>query len=102
MAITKELIVEKIEVVGTWNIQVATDTIIKEDGTEISRSRHRHVLQPFLSVKSSDNKWTHTPIDMTKSLNGGAEATEVQAIANAVWTATVKADYKTWAESQGV
>ena len=29
MAITKELIVEKIEVVGTWNIQVATDTIIK-------------------------------------------------------------------------
>ena len=38
---------------------------------------------------------------MTKSLNGGAEATEVQAIANAVWTDTVKADYKTWAESQG-
>ena len=36
-----------------------------------------------------------------KSLNGGAEATEVQAIANAVYD-TVKADYKTWAESQGV
>ena len=94
MAITKELIVEKIEVVGTWNIQVATDTIIKEDGTEISRSRHRHVLQPFLSVKSSDNKWTHTDTDISK------EASEVQAVANAVWTDTVKANYKTFVESQ--
>tara|TARA_R110002050_G_C8743571_1_gene498320 strand:+ start:633 stop:767 length:135 start_codon:yes stop_codon:yes gene_type:complete len=44
MAITKEAVIEKIEVVRSWNIQVATDTVIKEDGTEISRSRHRHVL----------------------------------------------------------
>ena len=100
MSITKETKITKIEVVGGWNIQVATDTIIKEDGTEISRSRHRHVLQPFLSVKSSDNKWTHTPIDMTKSLNGGAEATEVQAIANAVWTDDVKKAYKASVEAQ--
>jgi hypothetical protein len=102
MAITKEAVIEKIEVVGSWNVQVATDTVIKENGTEISRSRNRHVLQPFLSSKDSDNNWTHTAIDMTKSLNGGAEATEVQAIANAVWTDAVKASYKEWAESQGV
>ena len=35
MAITKELIPEKIEVVGVWNIQVATDTVIKEDGDKV-------------------------------------------------------------------
>jgi hypothetical protein len=46
MAITKEIEIAKIEVVGKWNVQVATDTVIKEDGTEISRSRHRHVLKP--------------------------------------------------------
>ena len=80
MAITKETEVSKIEVVGGWNVQVRTDTVIKEDGTEISRSRHRHVLTP--------------DSDMSK------ETTEVQAIANAVWTDTVKANYKTWKESQ--
>lgn len=96
MSITKELIVEKIEIVGTWNIQVATDTVIKEDGTEISRSRHRHVLQPFSSSKDSDDKWTHTDTDIS------SEATEVQAICNAVWTDTVKANYKTFVESQEV
>ena len=47
MAITKEANVSKIEVVGGWNIQVRTDTIIKEDGTEISRSIHRHILVPY-------------------------------------------------------
>jgi hypothetical protein len=94
MAITKEEVIEKIEVVGSWNVQVATDTVIKEDGTEISRSRHRHVLVPFSSTKDSDDKWTHTDTDISK------EATEVQAVANAVWTDTVKANYKTFIESQ--
>jgi len=96
MAITKDLVAEKIEVVGTWNVQVAIDTVIKEDGTEISRSRHRHVLQPCTSTKDSDDKWTHTDTDIS------SEATEVQAVANAVWTDTVKANYKTFVESQEV
>ena len=96
MAITKEIAIGKIEVVNGWNIQVATDTVIKEDGTEISRSRHRHVLQPCSSSKDSDDKWTHTDTDIS------AEATEVQAVANAVWTDTVKANYKTFVESQGI
>ena len=95
MAITKEIVVEKIEVVGSWNVQVATDTVIKEDGTEISRSRHRHVLQPCTSSKGEDGKWTHTDTDIS------AEATEVQAVANAVWTDTVKANYKTFRENGG-
>tara|TARA_X000000950_G_scaffold114009_1_gene143423 strand:- start:1848 stop:2168 length:321 start_codon:yes stop_codon:yes gene_type:complete len=96
MAITKEAVIEKIEVVGSWNVQVATDTVIKEDGTEISRSRHRHVLQPCSSSKDSDDKWTHTDTDIS------GEASEVQAVANAVWTDTVKANYKTFVESQEV
>ena len=94
MAITKEAVVEKIEVVGGWNVQVATDTVIKEDGTEISRSRHRHVLQPCTSSIDSDNKWTHTDTDISK------EASEVQAVANAVWTDNVKTAYKSWIESR--
>ena len=82
MAITKESSIAKIEVVGSWNVQVATDTVIKEDGTEISRSRHRHVLNPDSNISK--------------------EANEVQAVANAVWTDDIKAKYKTWKESQEV
>tara|TARA_R100000654_G_scaffold33090_1_gene58183 strand:- start:148 stop:414 length:267 start_codon:yes stop_codon:yes gene_type:complete len=47
MAITKEIVQDRIEVVGEFkNIQVRTATIIKEDGVEISRSFHRHVVTP--------------------------------------------------------
>ncbi len=95
MAITKEVIVEKIEVVGSWNIQIAQDTVITEDNSEIGRSRHRHVLQPCSSSKDGDT-WTHTDTDIS------SEATEVQAVCNAVWTDTVKANYKTFVESQEV
>jgi len=96
MAITKTIEIPKIEVVNQWHVQVATDTVIKEDGTEISRSRHRHVLQPFTSSKDADGKWTHTDTDIS------AENASVQAIANAAWTDTVKANYKTFVESQGI
>ena len=96
MAITKENEITKIEVVGSWNIQIAQDTVITEDNTEIGRSRHRHVLAPFTSSKDADDKWTHTDTDIS------SEATEVQAVANAVWTDTVKANYKTFVENQEV
>ena len=47
MAITKEIVQDKIEVVGEFkHIQVRTATVIKEDGVEISRSFHRHVVAP--------------------------------------------------------
>ena len=94
MAIKEETVVEKIEVVGGWNVQVATDTVIKEDGTEISRSRHRHVLTPFASSKDADDKWTHTATDIS------GEDSAVQAIATAAWTDTVKNNYKTFVEAQ--
>ena len=97
MALTKTTEIVKIEVVGDWNIQVATDTIIKEDGKEISRSRHRHSLAPFASSYDTIvKKWTHTTTDISN------EATNVQAIANAIWTDDIKNAYKTSTESQGL
>jgi len=72
MAITKETEIAKIEVVGEHKaVQVRTDTVIKEDDAEISRSTHRHVLHPDMDISD--------------------ENAEVQAIANAVWTDAVKA-----------
>ena len=92
MAITKETVIQKIEVVGDYkHIQVATDTVIKEDGTEISRSRHRNTLTPCSSTLDGST-WTHTDTDIT------SENTEVQAVANVVWTDTIKANYKTFVE----
>ena len=86
MAITKEVVEDKIEIVGEHkNIQVRTATIIKEDGIEISRSFHRKVLECVSSSYDSENdSWTHTDTDVS------GESTEVQAICNAVWTTTVK------------
>jgi len=85
MTITKEIEIAKIEVVGEYKaVQVATDTVIKEDGTEISRSRHRHVLQCG-TLNDSDAL-------VDKDISG--EETEVQAVANAVWTDAVKTAWK--------
>ena len=84
MAITKEIVEDKIEIVGEYkNIQVRTATVIKEDGEELTRSFHRKVLE---CVESSHDgsSWTHTDTDIT------GESAEVQAICNAVWTTTVK------------
>ena len=49
MALEKTTIEDKIEVVdaGDWKmVQVRTATIISEDGTELNRSFHRHVVSP--------------------------------------------------------
>ena len=84
MAITKEVIEDKIEIVGEHkNIQIRTATIIKEDGTEISRSFHRKVLE-CVSSSYDGSSWTHTDTDLS------GESSEVQGIASAVWTTTVK------------
>ena len=84
MAITKTLENDKIEVVNKWNIQVRTATVIKEDGVELTRSFHRHVLTPG-TLDASDN---------LVDTNISGEDADVQAICNAAWTTQVKADYK--------
>ncbi|QDP51573.1 MAG: hypothetical protein Unbinned2026contig1000_28 [Prokaryotic dsDNA virus sp.] len=95
--ITKAIEYDKIEVVNTWNIQVRKATKIMEeqsDGSkkEISRAFHRHVLVPFSSSKSGDT-WTHTATDIS------GEDASVKTIANAVWTDSVKAEFKSFIES---
>ena len=45
--ITKETVQDKLEIVGDFkHIQIRTATIIKENGVEISRTFHRHVVGP--------------------------------------------------------
>ena len=85
MAITKETEIAKIEVVGEYKaVQVRTDTVIKENDAEISRSTHRHVLHP--GTLNDSDALVATDIS-------GEDAT-VQAVANAVWTDAVKTAWK--------
>ena len=84
MAITKEIVEDKIEIVGDYKtIQIRTATVIKEDGKELTRSFHRKVLE-CVSSSYDGSSWTHTDTDIS------GESTEVQGICNAVWTTTVK------------
>lgn len=76
MALTKTTVNDKIEVInnGDWSsVQVRTATIIAEDGTEISRTFHRHVVMPDADLSAED--------------------ADVADIASAVFTTAVKAAY---------
>ena len=77
MALTKETKNDKIEVIslaaGYPVVQVRTATIIAEDGVEISRTFHRHVLTPDADLS--------------------AEGADVAAIAGAVFTDEARAAY---------
>ena len=90
MAITKEIVVDKIEVLEMGSVQVRAATVIKEDGNELNRSFHRHVLQP--SVKNTEGAWEDTDIS--------GEDTKVQAICNATWTDEVKTAYQEMRDAQ--
>ena len=81
MALTKTQKVDKIEIVGDYkHVQVRTATVIEEDGAELSRSYHRHVVAPG---------------DDTSG-----ETAEVQAICASVHTDEVKAAYQAHLEAQ--
>jgi phage host-nuclease inhibitor protein Gam len=81
MAITKELIEDKIEIVGDYKaVQVRTATVIKEDGVELNRSFHRHAVNCLDDISE--------------------QSAEVQAICNAVWTDELKAAYQEHLDSQ--
>ena len=90
MTILKENVVDKIEILENGQIQVRTATVLKEDGSEINRSFHRHILNP--KSKSGDT-WEDTDIS--------GEDARVQAIANAIWSDEVKSAYETFIDSQG-
>ena len=81
MAITKETLIGKIEVVGKYKcVQVRTDIVIMEDGEELSRKYHRHALMPDADISN--------------------EHSEVQAVCNAVWTDEVKSAHETFKATQ--
>jgi hypothetical protein len=74
MALIEKQIIDKVELVETNHIQVRTATIIEKDGTELTRTFHRHVLAPGDNVSTEDPK--------------------VQAIASAIWTEEIIAAYQ--------
>ena len=81
MALEKTTVEDKIEIVGDFkHIQVRTATVISEDGVELSRSFHRHVVSPLDDVSG--------------------ESAEVQAIAAAVHTQAVKDAYQAHLDAQ--
>ena len=92
MALTESIEYDKIEVVGTYkHVQVRKATVIKKDDVELTRSFERFVLDPG-TLDASDNL-VDNPLD--KEPDGTtAIADEVKAVANAVWTTSVKDAWK--------
>ena len=73
MAITKRTELKE-EILPNQVIQIRTTTVVEEDGVELGRSHHRHVVVPGHDVTG--------------------EAQEVQDIAAALWTADVISAYQ--------
>ena len=85
MALAESTEYDKIEVVGTLKaVQVRKATVIKKDGTELTRSFERYVLHPG-TLDASDNL-------VDTDLSG--QPAEVSAIATAAWTTDVKNAWK--------
>lgn len=84
MALEKTVKDDKIEIVdvGDWKVlQIRTATIVTDDGTELSRTFHRHVVDPNS--------------DLTD------ESEEIKSLAATYFTDEVKAKYKAAMESGG-
>ena len=92
MALTESIEYDKIEVVGKHKaVQVRKATVIKKDGTELTRSFHRYVLNCGM-LDASDNL-VENPLD--KEADGvTAIPDEVKNICGIVWTDAVKSAYK--------
>ena len=81
MALTKEVIIDKYEVVGPYKqVQCRQATVISEDSVELSRAFHRCVISPGDDVSS--------------------ESDETQAIVAAVHTQEIKDAYAAHLASQ--
>ena len=85
MALAESIEYDKIEIVGKFkHVQVRKATVIKKDGTELTRSYHRYVLVPG---HLDNGNFVDTDIS--------GEPAEVSAVCNAVWTTDIKALWKT-------
>ena len=94
MALTETIEYDKIEVVGQYkHVQVRKATVIKKDGTELTRSFERFVLDPGTLDHETDNLVDNP---LTKEPDGTTDiADEVKAVCNAIWTDSIKAAWKT-------
>ena len=91
MALTESIEYDKIEVVGQYKaVQVRKATVIKKDGTELTRSFQRFVLDP--GTLDESNNLVDNPLD--KEPDGTTIADEVKAVCNAVWTTSIKDAWK--------
>jgi len=92
MALTESIEYDKIEVVGQYKlVQVRKATVIKKDGTELTRSFERFVLDPG-NLDGSDNLVDNPLI---KEPDGTTDIPdEVKSVCNAVWTTSVKNAWK--------
>ena len=67
MALTERKEIGSIEVLPMGQIQVRADTVIERDGKEISRTYHRHVVEPDSDTSNEDQRvkdvanTVHTP-----------------------------------------
>ena len=73
MAITKRTELKE-EVLPNQVIQIRTTTVVEEDGVELARNHHRHIVVPGQDLTDEPN--------------------EVQLIAAALWTPEVIASYE--------
>ena len=85
MALTESIEYDKIEIIGQYKaVQVRKATVIKKDGTELTRSFERYVL----NAGALDGNDALVDTDIS------SEPAEVSAICNAVWTTDVKTAWK--------
>jgi len=82
MALTKQQVIDKIEVVENGTLQVRQVTRIMEDGKELSSSYHRTSFEPGSDVSE--------------------QPANVQAIAAAAWTPEVITAYQAQVAAQRV
>jgi len=92
MAITKEIIYDKKEIVGDYAIlQVRKASVLKEDGKELTRSFERYVLDPG-TLDDSDNL-VDNPLD--KESDGvTAIPQEIKDLCAVIWTTEIKNAWK--------
>jgi hypothetical protein len=74
MALTEKIEIDRIEIVGDWNIQVRQATIIERDGVFVSKTFHRWVLNPDSDITNQEQK--------------------VKDICNTAWTDDVKSRFE--------
>ena len=106
MALSKETVVDKMEVLEKGQVQVRTATRVLEDGVELSSSFHRHVVVPQVRSGYVEAAAAYTDTDGNEvaavTANAGTwaatdvtgEDARVAAICTAHWTAEVIAAYK--------